>query len=214
MTGWLAAPIGGDAARRAAERELGRPEYHRDDRSLVLRAVDWLFGHLGSAVSGGSPLTGVLLLLALLTVVLLGIAWRAGRLPGWGRARRRGGDADPLRPDSGADHRDLAERYTAAGRWALALREWLREAVGVLEARAVLSPRPGRTGTQIVREAADRLPDAATALTEATETFERVWFGGRDASAADVELGRRAADAVRDARAVDAGPAGGYAVPR
>jgi hypothetical protein len=207
------APIGGDEARRAAQRELGRPEYHRDDRSLLERALDWIADRVSSAV-GGHSFSAPLLILAVLVLAVVAIAlWRAGAFPGRRRKRRAQEEIDPLAPQPETDHAALAERLEAEGRLAEALREWLRAAVQTLEDRAVLDPVPGRTGTQTARQAAERMPDAAGPLTAATSAFEQVWFGGRPATPENVAVARQAASAVTRAP-IGAGRSAVFAVPR
>jgi hypothetical protein len=51
-------------------------------------------------------------------------------------------------------------------------------------------------------------------LGAATAAFDEVWFGGREASDADVALARAAADAVQSARIVTDAVDPGLAVPQ
>jgi Domain of unknown function (DUF4129) len=194
-------PVSGDAARRAAQSELDKPEYHADDPGYLERAVHWIgrtLGHLLSAGSGSHALLIALVVLAGLAVVF---ALRAG-VPRRRASAGAGVDADPLAPVAARDHRRLAAQYAADGRHREALREWLRAAVATIEERGVLPPRPGRTGAATAREAGPLLPEAADALATATGVFDEVWFGGRAATGADVRAAQAAADAVRAARLV------------
>jgi hypothetical protein len=186
-------PVGGDAARRAAERELRRAEYHRDDPGLLDRAVRWLGRRIADLFSGSTAGNVTLLFVVLLAVVILALVVRAG--PPAGRAPRPA-TADPLAPSAAADHRRLAAEHEAAGRFAEALREWLRATVRTIEARGVLDPRPGRTGAATAREAGPLLPSVAAELAAAMAAFDAVWFGARPASAADAALAHRVADAI------------------
>lgn len=207
------AAVSGADGQRAARQELSRPEYHRDDPSLLNRAVTWLFhqlDRLGGASFGQSAL-------AVVAVILVGgvvlMVIRAGRPTTSARAATTG--VDPLRAAAARDHARAAQELTEAGRYTEALREWLRATVRTLEDRGVLDPRPGRTADDIARIAGAALPDAAAALRAATAAFDAVWFGGRAATAADAAAGRVAAEAVRQAGA-GSGPAAAaqYAVPR
>jgi hypothetical protein len=214
VNSWAPDPVGGDAAQRAARSELSHPEYHRDEPSLLSRFLHWLADQLGRLLSGSGASHAVLLLTFVGIAVVLVFAIRAG-VPG--RRVRRASDAelDPLAPLPARDHRRLARQFAADGRRAEALREWLRAAVQTIEDRGVLPPRPGRTGAAVAREAGPLLPTAAAELAAATAAFDEVWFGGRDATDADVASAEAAADLVGSAR-IGAGQAvsAGLAVPQ
>ncbi|SOD73099.1 uncharacterized protein DUF4129 [Jatrophihabitans sp. GAS493] len=218
MIAWLlnpgGDPVSGPAAQTAAQRELSKPEYHRDDPSLTQRVLDWTGAKLDSLLShaGSGRLVDVAILViaaAALTATVLALR-RAGRL----RRQAREVAADPLGPLSEVDHRRAAQRHSAAGEYALAVREWLRDCAASIERRGVLDPMPGRTGSELARAAGERLPAAAEVLTQAAAAFDEIWFGDRPATAADDELGRAASEAVRQAsvqHAASAAPR--YAVP-
>ncbi|MCW2595376.1 MAG: hypothetical protein JWP39_1264 [Jatrophihabitans sp.] len=194
-------PVGGSAAQEAAKAELRRHEYHRDEPSLLTRAVHWLGDKLGALFSGGGGSHALLLLLVAVLAVVVVVAVRAG-VPGRTVRGRSADDVDPLAPIAARDHRGRALQLAAEGRRAEALREWLRAAVQTIEERGVLPPRPGRTGAATSREAGPLLPTAAADLAVATEAFDAVWFGGREASDTDVQRARAAADGVASARVV------------
>ena len=193
-------PVGGGAAQRAARAELRRGEYHRDDPGPLQRAVDWIGRKLGELLSGGSGTSHAVLLLLLLFLVLgIVLVARAG-LPGAGPATPRGAPTTRSHRRSASTTGELAARLTTEGRFAEALREWLRSAVATIEERGVLAPRPGRTGSVTAREAGPLLPDAAADLQVAMRSFDEVWFGGRPATVADADRARAAADGVARAR--------------
>jgi hypothetical protein len=206
-------PVGGSAAQHAAEQELRKAQYHRDDPSPLTRALRWLGERLDWLLSG-SP--GGHAALVVLVVLLAGIVFavvRAG-VPRRSLRSNRAEDDDPLRPRGARDHRRLAAEFAAAGRRAEAMREWLRAAVQTIEDRGVLAPRPGRTGAATAREAGPVLPAAADALRMAVTAFDEVWFGGRAATDADVKVAQTAADAVLAARIESlSAPFGRYALP-
>ncbi|MER6777000.1 MULTISPECIES: DUF4129 domain-containing protein [unclassified Streptomyces] len=172
-------------AREAAERELSKPLYHQDDPGLLQRALDrfweWV-GKLFDHASGATP-GGTLGLVAIATLVLLGIAalwWRLGS------PRRTATAAAALFGDglrSAADHRNAAEAYAAESRWTAAVQERMRAVVRSLEERTLLGPRPGRTADEAADEAAASLPDHAEALRTAARAFDDVTYGGRTANA-------------------------------
>jgi Domain of unknown function (DUF4129) len=206
-------PTTGSAAQRAAEAELRRAEYHRDDPGPLTRALHWLLGRVNALFDGSSGSHATLLLLVLLLGAVIFAVVRAGPPR---RALRRVSVAgeDPLRPLAARDHRRRAAEFAAAGRPAEAMREWLRAAVQTIEERGVLAPLPGRTGAAAAREAGPLMPAAASDLLAATAAFDEVWFGARAATDHDVAVARAAADGVL-AAPVERAPAtsSGYAMP-
>jgi Domain of unknown function (DUF4129) len=210
-------PVGGAAARRAARALLRRAEYHRDDPGPITRALHWMSRHLAKlfdgAGAGGSH--AILLIVLALVAVAVVFAVRAGAVRRVARAAPAP-DLDLLAATTASDHRRRAERLTAEGRHAEALREWLRAAVATITERGVLPPRPGRTGSATAREAAPLLPAAAPELSAAMQAFDEVWFGARAAHDGDVRVARAAADAVATARIhlPDVAASAGVAVPR
>jgi hypothetical protein len=213
-------PVTGSAAQQAALRELAKREYHTGrpsegffervwDRIIRFLSFDQASGH-GSVSAGG---WAGLVLGGLFVVAVVVLLVKVG-LPKQRRSIKRNEDADPLRPVGARDHRRLAAEFAAAGKYAEAVREWLRAAVQTIEDRGVLTPRPGRTGATIAREAGPCLPGAADVLREAMTAFDEIWFGDRAASSADAETAQRAADAVTNARIRhDAPTPAGFAAP-
>jgi hypothetical protein len=188
-------PVGGDAAQRAAKAELAHREYHRDDPGLLTRLVRWVERRLADLFTGAGGTHALLLVLVVVAAVVIVLALRAG-VPGRRPQLGAMDGPDPLAPIAARDHRRIAAQLTADGRRAEALREWLRATIVAIEERGVLPPRPGRTGAATAREAGPLLPAIATDLQAATRAFDEVWFGGRDASDADVAHARAAADGV------------------
>jgi hypothetical protein len=166
-----------DAAHEAAQHELGKPIYPK--ASLTERLWDWVDDLLtrlvseGASVPGGWFTLGVLLtLLAIAVVVAARIARRTMR------TNRGGGYA--LFGDhalSAAEHRATAEQHAAAGNWAAAIRHRLRAVARQLEESAVLDPVPGRTATELARDAGRAIPNLAAELARAAETFNYVTYG-------------------------------------
>ena len=210
----LADPIGADQARRAAEQELRKAEYHRDDPGLVARILAWIGKHLDPLLTRTPGGSATLVLLVLLAAVIIFAVVHAANSRSAARAQSTT-DADLLRPGARIDHRRAAETAERAGNLADAVREWLRAAVAEVERRGILDPRPGRTGDEFAREAGALLPTAADVLARAVSSFDLIWFGGGEASPSDVALAREAADAVRHARIQRrSAPTVGYSVPR
>ena len=92
----------------------------------------------------------------------------------------------------------LADRLAAEGRYAEAIRERLRETVGVLAAAGVVAPQPGTTAAEVAAIAARRRPAVATPLGGATELFSEVWYGDRPAGPVQDEHMRTLSGEVRD----------------
>jgi hypothetical protein len=168
-----------DAAHEAAQHELGKPIYPK--ASLTDRIYDWIDELLyklavkGSSLPGGwFTLTVLLILVAIAVVVAVRIARRTMRT-------NRGGGYGLFGEHelSAAEHRATAEQYAAAGNWAAAIRHRLRAVARQLEETAVLDPIPGRTATELARDAGRALPNLATELLRAAEAFNDVTYGER-----------------------------------
>jgi hypothetical protein len=168
-----------DAAHEAAQHELGKPIYPK--ASLIERLIGWIdellyrLADAGSSVPGGWLTLSVLLtLLAIAIVVAVRIAWRTMR------TNRGGGYALFGEHElSAAEHRATAEQYAAAGNWSAAIRHRLRAVARQLEESAVLDPVPGRTATELARDAGRSIPNLAAELNRAAEAFNDVTYGER-----------------------------------
>jgi hypothetical protein len=168
-----------DAAHEAAQRELGKPIYPKP--SLTERLMDWIEELLyklvveGSSVPGGwFTITVLLILLAVAVVVAIRIARRT--------MRTNRGDGYALFGEhelSAAEHRATAEQYAAVGNWAAAIRHRLRAVARQLEENGVLDPVPGRTATELARDAGRAVPNLAAELLRAANAFNDVTYGER-----------------------------------
>ncbi|MDT5054614.1 MAG: hypothetical protein QOF66_2980 [Mycobacterium sp.] len=168
-----------DAAHEAAQHELGKPIYPK--ASLTERLIDWIdellykLTNASSSVPGGwFTLSVLLILLAIAIVVGIRIARRT--------MRTNRGDGYALFSEhelSAAEHRVTAEHYAAAGNWSAAIRHRLRAVARQLEESAVLDPVPGRTATELARDAGPAIPNLAAELARAAEAFNDVTYGER-----------------------------------
>lgn len=210
---WLD-PVGGSDAQRAAEQELRHGEYHRGGPGILQRIMDWFGRHLDSLLKQGTGASHAELVLLVLLLAVIAVALVKVGLPKRSARRTAGESEDPLRPVEDTDHRRLAAQFAAQGRRAEAVREWLRAAVQTIEDRGILPPQPGRTGASTARGAGPLLPAASAELRAATAAFDEIWFGGRDATDADVAHAHAAADAVRTGRIQYATPTTDYVLPR
>jgi hypothetical protein len=167
-----------DAAHEAAQHELAKPIYPK--ASLIDRLKDWIGELLTKLIVNGSSVPGgwftisvLLILLTIAVVVAVRIARRTMR------TNRGGGHA--LFGDhelSAAEHRATAEQYAAVGNWSAAIRHRLRAVARQLEESGVLDPVPGRTATELARDAGRALPHLAE-LSRAAEAFNDVTYGER-----------------------------------
>jgi hypothetical protein len=174
-----------DAAHEAAQRELGKPIYPK--ASLTERLSEWLDEQLYRILSEVSSVPGgwfTISLLLVLLVVAVAVAVTVAR-----RTMRTNRGADPSLFDdhrrSAAEHRALAERCAAAGDWAAAIRHRLRAVARQLEDNGVLTALPGRTATELARDAGLALPDLSAELLSAANAFNDVTYGERVATESD-----------------------------
>ena len=126
----------------------------------------------GSSVPGGwFTITLLFVLLAVAVAVAIRVAMRTMRT-------NRGRDAlFGAEEMSAAQHRATAEQYAAQGDWASAIRHRLRAVARHLEETAVLNPVPGRTATELARDAGAVIPGLAGELRSAAVAFNDVTYG-------------------------------------
>jgi hypothetical protein len=168
-----------DAAHEAAQHELAKPIYPK--ASLTDRLLDWiseliyrLMDATASVPGGWLTLSVLGILLAVAIVVAIRIARRAMR------TNRGGGYALFGEHElSAAEHRATAEQYAAVGNWSAAIRHRLRAVARQLEQSSVLDPVPGRTATELARDAGRAIPTLAAELSRAAEAFNDVTYGER-----------------------------------
>jgi Domain of unknown function (DUF4129) len=168
-----------DAAHDAAQRELSKPIYPRG--SLTDRLFDWLDELLhklvveGASVPGGwFTLTVLMLLVVVAVVIAVRIAMRTMRT-------NRGRDSALFGTNelTSAEHRATAEQQAAQGNWSAAIRHRLRAVARHLEETGVLNPVPGRTATELARDADAVIPGLTGELRRAAEAFNDVTYGER-----------------------------------
>ena len=196
-----------DAAHDAAQRELSKPIYPR--ASLTDRLEDWLAELVykltveASSIPGGwFTLTVIVILLAVAAFVAVRVAMRTirtnrGREP----ALFGGGER------TSAEHRASAEQLAAQGNWSAAIRHRLRAVARHLEETGVLNPVPGRTATELARDAATAVPDLAGELRRAAEAFNDVTYGERPGTEAAYRLIADLDDHLRFSTSTGADPA-------
>ncbi|NKZ11779.1 DUF4129 domain-containing protein [Mycolicibacterium septicum DSM 44393] len=168
-----------DAAHDAAQNELTKPIYPR--ASPADQIGEWLRDLLYRITSAGSTIPGgwfTISVLVILVVVAVVVAVRIAR-----RTMRTARGADQAlfgsQELSAAQHRSIAEQYAAQGDWSAAIRHRVRALARRLEETGVLDAVPGRTATELARDAAAALPALSTELFSAANTFNDVTYGER-----------------------------------
>jgi hypothetical protein len=171
-----------DAAHDAAQNELSKPIYPRS--SPTQQFLDWiteLFYRLamqGSKIPGGWFTIAVLAILVVLAVVVAVRTARRTMRTNRGRPYALFGN----RELSAAEHRRTAEQYAAQGNWAAAIRHRLRAVARHLDETGILDPVPGRTATELARDASATLGDLSGELFSAASIFNDVTYGERPGS--------------------------------
>lgn len=165
-----------EAAREAAERELTKPIYPRPSPKQQL--VDFIETLVRRLVLKGAELPGGWFTIAVLLILLAAAVVAAVRIS---RRMLRDGHGDqPLFGTtqlSAAEHRAAAGRHAASGDWGTAIRHRMRAVARELEETGVLHPAPGRTATELARDATAVLPHLADELRRGAETFNDVSYG-------------------------------------
>jgi Domain of unknown function (DUF4129) len=171
--------IDSDAAHDAAQRELGKPIYPKP--SLTDQLMGWLDDILYKVFTNGSWLPGGWITVALLVTVLAAAVFVAIRVARRTMATHRG--AGPGLFDdhqlSAARHRAEAERFAARADWASAIRHQTRAVARQLEESDVLNPVPGRTATELARDAGAAMPQLRDEFASAAVTFNGVSYGAQ-----------------------------------
>lgn len=176
-----------DTARDWLSSELQRPEY-AERESLLSRAISWFMDLLSGidwpSTSMSGPQLG--LVIAVVAVLILGIAWLVAGPVRLGRERTGSAkvlDADDAR--TAAQMRVSADAAAVSGDWQTACADRFRAVVRSLEERVIIEPRPGRTAQEAAADAGERLPAHAVSLAAGADLFDGVEYGDRVATAAD-----------------------------
>ena len=199
-----------DAAHEAAQHELAKPIYPK--ASLTERLVAWLDELLYRLADASSSMPGGWLTISVLAILLVIAVVVAVRIARRTMRTNRGGDLALFGEHelSAAEYRTIAENYAAEGNWSAAIRHRLRAVARQLEESAVLDPVPGRTATELARDAGRAIPNLATELTRAAEAFNDVTYGERPGTEATY---RMVADLDDHLRARTSGAGATDAVP-
>jgi hypothetical protein len=177
---------------------LARPEFRTAPKPLVDRARDWLFHRIGRLISllasggAGSFIAIAIVVLAALVIVILVARYSrtvradpAHALPPVLVERRAAGDwlADAI-------------AYEQAGSWRNALRCRYRALVAELAGRGVLDEVPGTTAGEYRIAVGRRVPAVGRPFGQASDLFERAWYGDEPGGPDEAGQFRRLADEV------------------
>lgn len=168
-----------DAAHEAAQRELAKPIYPK--ASLTERLVAWIEEMLYRLVSEGAAVPGGWFTIAVLLILLAVAVVVAARIARRTMRTNRGGGYTLFGEHalSAAEHRAIAEQFAAADNWAAAIRHRLRAVARQLEETAIVEAVPGRTATELARDAGQQLSALAGELSRAATAFNDVTYGER-----------------------------------
>jgi hypothetical protein len=168
-----------DAAHDAAQRELAKPIYPK--QNFTERLSDWINDFIYRLVAHGSKVPGgwftiavLLTLLAVAIVVAVRIARRTMKTNRKGDSQLFG-----VVELSAAEHRATAERFAADSNWAAAIRHRLRAVARQLEENGTLNAEPGRTANELARDTAKFLPELTAELADAAASFNDATYGKR-----------------------------------
>ena len=185
----LPIPVGGDDAGSEAERILSGAEFQPDEPNVMDRITGWIGDRLddlfGQLTGGGGQALGWMLLFG--GVAAIGyFIFRA--LRGVGRGERFAAVSPHIIFEEALSLDELraeAEEAEAAGEWKRALLARYRILVGELADRGRVEVIPGRTSGELRREVQRSSPDLAEPFGEATDLFERAWYGDEPSGAVE-----------------------------
>ncbi|OBB79261.1 DUF4129 domain-containing protein [Mycolicibacterium peregrinum] len=166
-----------DAAHDAAQNELTKPIYPR--ASPTEQIGDWINDLLYRITAAGSTIPGGWFTISVLAILLVAAVVVAVRIARRTMRTARNGDNALFGSQelSAAQHRSIAEQYATQGDWSAAIRHRVRALARHLEESGVLDAVPGRTATELARDAAAALPAKSTGLFSAASTFNDVTYG-------------------------------------
>lgn len=177
-----------ETAHDAAQRELAKPIYPKE--SLTDRLSEWLQELLYRVMAKGASIPGGWLTIAVLAIVVVVAFIFAVRIARGTMRTNRGADVGLFgtRELSAAEHRATAESYAAQGNWAAAIRHRLRAVGRHLEETGLLNSVPGRTATELARDAGELLPAFGRDLRRAATVFNDVTYGEQPGTEPDYRM--------------------------
>ena len=176
-------PVTRSGAQRAARQELSKAIYHRNNKPLVERALDWVGRQLDrllhhASVGAPSGNLGALAIVVVIVVIVIVVVWRVG-IPR--RAAASGSVLADGAAVTAADHRLRSTQAADSEDWNTAVIERMRAIARQLEESGILDPRAGRTASELAAMTATLLPDVATGIQSSARAFNDVAYGGKPA---------------------------------
>ena len=184
----------------AAKEILRRPEFQAPPKSLYQRLLDFVghtLGRLIDVVAGGGR--GALLAVMILAIVAAATLYLVARGLQLGRPVADGSDGAEVvveRRRRAIEWDAEAEAFEARGEWRAALRCRYRALVARLARAGVVDEVPGRTAGEYRRLVGRARPAVAPPFSDASDLFERAWYGGGETGPDDSAAFRRLADEV------------------
>jgi hypothetical protein len=185
-----------DEERKSLNAILARKEYKTaaqiswKDR-LLNKLANWLNDHLSRLFANSSQLPWAALAFRILWIgaLCLGLAWFLVRMERQSRVRL---SPDPIPPLGAPSARDWqiwladAQRMSLEGRWREAIHFVYWASISRLESRRLWPPDRARTPREYLLLMQDRDPRKLR-LATLTRSFERTWYGGREAFSSDYQ---------------------------
>jgi hypothetical protein len=178
-----------DTARKWAVDELAKAAYQAHGPSLLQRIQHWISHVLSSIFGFGTGLGSVTSILAIAVVVLVVAAVVYAVVGPMRRSRKRAREHvvfDDDRRTSG-QMRAASERWAESGDWNLACLERYRAVIRSLEERDLIEERAGMTANEAATETARRFPDVRYLVGHASDIFDGVRYGRREAASREYE---------------------------
>jgi uncharacterized membrane protein len=178
-----------DTARQWAADELAKASYQDHGPSLMQRIQEWISHVLSSIFESGPGFGSVTSILAIVVVVLVVVAVVYAVVGPIRRGRKAAREGAVFEDDvrTSAQMRESSERAAARGEWSLATLERYRAVIRSLEERDLIEQRAGMTAHEAAGETARRFPDVRSLVTHASEIFDGVRYGRREAASREYE---------------------------
>lgn len=176
-------------ADKTADDILAKPEYQEPAKSFLADILDrilkWLGDHLGQVGgnmfgSGPASLVTWIIIIALVGLVVFFLVLL---VRGLGKRRRAEPDPDDELVFALEERRSIdewlreAERNEAEGKWKQGLRCRYRSLIGRLIEHQIVRDIPGRTSGEYRVEVRQSAPEVYSPFSDASELFERAWYG-------------------------------------
>jgi len=185
-------------ARDATRRILASPQFRTAPKPLLDRARDWVLHQIGRAISdlasgGAGSIIGIAIIVLAALVIVLVVA-RYSRTVRADPARRPSASLIERRP--ARDWLADARAFEQDGAWRDALRCRYRALVAELAGRGVIDEVPGTTAGEYRQAVAGRAPGVGRPFGQASDLFERAWYGDEPGGPDEAGQFRRLADEV------------------